>query len=47
MYILNRIPTSSLDGIIPFEAWYEERPNVNYFRVFGCLAYVHIPKEHK
>ena len=47
VYILNRSSTSSLDGITPFEAWYEKRSNVNHFRVFGCLAYVHLPKEHR
>lgn len=47
MYILNRSPTFSLNGITPFEAWYEKRSNLNNFRVFGCLAYVHVPREHK
>jgi hypothetical protein len=26
----------------PYESWYEEKPNVNHFRVFGCVAYVHV-----
>lgn len=47
MYILNRCPPSSLHGITPFEAWYNKRSNMNHFRVFGCLGYVHLPKEHR
>ena len=27
--------------------WYEKRPNVNHFRVFGCLAYVHVPDQNR
>jgi hypothetical protein len=42
VYILNRCPTSALDMMTPYEAWYEKKPNVNHFRVFGCVAYVHV-----
>jgi hypothetical protein len=42
VYILNRCPTSALDIMTPYEAWYEKKPNVNHFRVFGCVAYVHV-----
>lgn len=42
VYILNRSLTSTLDGITPYEEWYEKKPNVNNFRVFGCLAYAHV-----
>ena len=44
VHILNRSPTSSLAGIIPFEAYFGCRLYVLYFWVFGCDAYVHIPK---
>lgn len=47
IYILNRSCTSSLDGITPYEAWYDRKPNVNHFKVFGCLVFVHVPKKHK
>jgi transposase InsO family protein len=40
--VLNRCPTSELDMMTPYEAWYEKKPNVNHFRVFGCVAYVHV-----
>ena len=44
VHILNRSPTSSLAGITPFEAYFGCKPDVSYFWVFGCDAYVHIPK---
>jgi len=49
VHILNRCPTSALDGMTPQEAWSGTKPRVDHFRVFGCLAFVHIPdqKRHK
>lgn len=40
VYILNRIPTRALTGQMPYEVWYERKPNLSYVRVFGCLAYM-------
>jgi len=40
VYILNRAPTKSLDGITPYEAWHGKKPRVNHMRVFGCIAHV-------
>ena len=45
LYILNRIPTPSLDGITPYEALLLKKLNVRHFKIFGYLAYVHVPKE--
>ena len=47
VHILNRSPTSSLAGITPFEAYFARKPDVSYFRVFGCDAYAHIPKAQR
>eukprot|EP00253_Pinus_taeda_P014971 PITA_14971 len=41
VYILNHSPTSALENMTPYEAWYGKKPNVNHFKVFGCLAYGH------
>ena len=30
-----------------FEAWYGKKPNVEHLKVFGCMAYVHIPKDER
>ena len=38
MYILNRCPTSSWDGLTPFQVWYDKIPNVNHFRVLVYLV---------
>lgn len=45
--ILNRSPTSAIDKMNPYEAWYDKRPNVNPFKVFGFLTYIHIPNPNR
>lgn len=47
VYILNRSPTRTLDGITPYESWYENKQNVNHYRYFGCLAYARVPYEQR
>lgn len=44
----NRTPTSTLPNTTtPYTEWKQgKKPDVSYFRTFGCLAYVLIPK-HK
>src|SRR3981189_334265 len=43
----NRMPTSALDGETPYYHWKKKKPDISYFRVFGCLAYVLIQKEKR
>jgi transposase InsO family protein len=43
IYILNRSPTAALNNITPEEAWSSIKPSVRHFRVFGCVAYTHVP----
>ena len=33
--------------ITPYELWHGKAPDVNYFHVFGCLTYIHVPKEKR
>jgi hypothetical protein len=40
VYVLNRSPTRSLQGVTPFEAWYKRKPKVSHLRTFGCVANV-------
>jgi hypothetical protein len=40
VYILNRAPTRSLDGVTPYEAWHGRKPNVQHLRTFGCTVHV-------
>ena len=41
--ILNRVPYSKTQ-IILYEKWKGRKPNLNYFKVWGCLAKVQVPK---
>ena len=31
----------------PYEAWYGYKPKVQHFRVLGCDAYAHIPRDER
>eukprot|EP00253_Pinus_taeda_P018564 PITA_18564 len=44
-YILNRCPTKSVQNIVPKEAWSGRKHSVTHMRVFGCVAYAHVPDE--
>jgi transposase InsO family protein len=44
-YLRNRSPTRAIQRKTPFEAWSGQKPSHKSLRVFGCLAYVHIPKQ--
>lgn len=39
VHILNRSPTKAVSEVTPLEAWSGKKPDVSYFRVFGCIAY--------
>lgn len=43
-YVLNKCPTFAVKNITPEEAWSGKKPSVDHFRVFGCIAHVHVPK---
>jgi len=47
VHVWNRLPTASLPNTTPFEAFYKHKPDVSYFRVWGCIAYVHIQKDKR
>eukprot|EP00253_Pinus_taeda_P002251 PITA_02251 len=47
VYMRNRSPTASLDGITPYEAWFGFKPRVKHLRVFGSICYALIPKEKR
>jgi hypothetical protein len=40
VYLLNRDPTRSLEGMTPYEAWHKKKPNVGHLRTFDCVAHV-------
>jgi hypothetical protein len=47
VYLINRGPSSSLDGRIPEEAWIGKKLNYYFLKTFGCEAIVHINKENR
>ena len=47
VHVLNRSPTSALKENTPEEMWSGIKPKVDYFRVFGCLAHVHVPEQRR
>jgi len=49
VYLKNRTPTRSVVGKTPYEAWhgFGKKPSMKHLRVFGCLAFVHFPKEKR
>eukprot|EP00253_Pinus_taeda_P025831 PITA_25831 len=44
-YLVNRSPSPALDDKTPQEVWTSKKPSLSHLRVFGCDAYVHVPKE--
>ena len=42
-YILNRCPTKVVMNRVPEEAWSGTKQVVTHMRVFGCVAYAHVP----
>ena len=39
--------TASLKDRCPEEAWTGRKPNLSYLRIFGCLAFAHVPKKKR
>jgi hypothetical protein len=46
-YLVNRSPSSVLNDKTPHEVWSRNKPSLQHLRVFGCDAYVHVPKENR
>ena len=45
-YILNRSPSAGNPGDeVPARIWYDRKPNISNMRVYGSMAYAHVPKE--
>ena len=43
-YIRNRTPTTAIkENVTPYEKWYGRKPIVTHLKVFGCVAYAHMP----
>jgi hypothetical protein len=46
VYLLNRSPMRSLEGMTPYEAWHEKKPNLAHLRTFDSLVYIKSTKPH-
>ena len=47
-YVRNRMPTTAIkNDQTPYERWYGRKPNVSHLRVFGCVAYAHVPDSER
>jgi hypothetical protein len=44
-YLVNRSPSSTLVEKIPHEVCTSKKPSLEHIIVFGCDAYVHVPKK--
>ena len=47
VYLKNRSPTACLVGTTPFEALTGRKPDVGHLKIFGCIAYSHIPRDER
>lgn len=45
VHLINRAPSVPLGFQVPEEVWTGSPPSYGHLRVFGCEAYVHMPKE--
>ena len=47
VYIRNRNPTAARKNKTPYECWHKKKPDLSNMRVFGCIAYAHIPDDSR
>jgi transposase InsO family protein len=45
VYIMNRTPTATVHGMTPEEKYSGRKANLSHLKMFGCIAYVHVPDE--
>ncbi|KAG6501037.1 hypothetical protein ZIOFF_040903 [Zingiber officinale] len=43
VHVLNRCPSRSIQKNTPYELWSGKKPNISHLKVFGCVAYAHVP----
>jgi hypothetical protein len=45
VYIMNRTPITAVHGMTPKEKYSGRKLDLSHLKVFGCIAYVHVPDE--
>jgi hypothetical protein len=46
-YLLNMSPSLVVFNMTPHEVWSGKKPSVSHLKVFGCDAFLHVPKEKR
>ena len=47
IYVHKRMSHSTLGNKTPEEMFFRENPEFSHLKIFGCLVYIHIPKEKR
>ena len=47
IHVYNRTPLRRTNWSTPYENIFGKKPDVHYFKTFGCLAWVYTPKESR
>jgi len=47
MHVINLSPAVALNGEVPTKIWFDKNVRYDHLRVFGCKAYVHVPKDER
>ena len=43
IYIMNKTSTTAIHDVTPEESFTNKKPDLSHLKVFGCIAYVHVP----
>ena len=46
-YVINLSPTVALNGDVPERVLSSKNVSNDHFKVFGCQAFLHVPKDHR
>ena len=46
-YLINRSPSAPLGFDVAKKVWTGKEISYNHIKVFGCKAFIHVPKEHR
>ena len=46
-YLINRTSTKNVNNMTPKEAYSGLKPGVGHLKIFGCIAYVHVPNQRR
>jgi reverse transcriptase-like protein/integrase-like protein/Pol polyprotein/LTR polyprotein gag-polypeptide-like protein len=49
-YLINRLPSESINGEIPYELWHQKRlpiDDLKGLRPFGCIVHIDVPKQRQ